>query len=67
MVHHYCPMLRFLEYASVLRRGRSHTATTAERVRLVVALAKAGGTLRCVAVSPMVSMSHWPCRAAYSL
>ena len=50
----------------MLARNGAHTATTAERVRLVVALAKAGGTLRCIAVS-IAASAFRKVRDAYSL
>lgn len=48
------------------RRVFSHTATTAQRVRLVVALSEAGGTLRCIAVSLAVSGFRRQVGFAYS-
>lgn len=42
------------------------TATTAQRVRLVVALSEAGGTLRCIAVSLAVRGVRRSVGVAYS-
>ena len=44
---------------SVVGEGIRRTATPAERVRLVVALAKAGSSLRCNPVSLEIRPSGW--------
>ena len=46
-----CPSVHAFASPMPASRKISRTATPAERVRLVVALSEAGGSLRCVAVS----------------